>query len=225
MFANIVKLFFGSIFCGFGILLLFFLGGQVREDAKTLSGLEPLKEAGLAHVALGERVLVEGTISGENGVMVEGLVLGYRERYHGASDSRSSYWEREVAYNQPVLLDVGETGRVVLDFEDPYPSGEYSTIRGRDGTGVQWIGYERGSRLCVVGRIVEKRPVPTIRVDRLHGAYSRQQWLMRLESEGRYSAIFGMVALMLGIGLLAMAVFRRAGSMAVSGPDEGAPRG
>jgi len=132
------------------IFVFFFIGAEFRlmEQATAL-------RAGEAGPAEGRLVLFSGTISHRNPLLVRDLVVGCEEKKL-TDDSRA--WEPVRPFAGPLIID-HEGTEVVLTLRQPCPRGDHAVIPNPGDSWLRWVGFRRGQKVTVVGKVESLTPL------------------------------------------------------------------
>ena len=145
-----LALLFLTLAAGSALYAFFFIGAEFR----LLEKATPLR-AGAAEPAPGQLVLFTGTISNKNPLLVHDLVVGCEEKKL-ADDSRA--WEPARPFAGPLVMD-HEGTEVVLTLRQPCPRGDHAVIPNPEDSWLRWVGFRRGQRVTVVGKVEGVAPL------------------------------------------------------------------
>src|SRR5436189_6482416 len=113
----------GILVCAVSVAVAIFgshlLGDETAglENAKVYEGADPVDRV----------VLVEGTVSGKNKILVQTFVHADRETYSAGVGSTRARWSTQERFNQPLVLEVGSE-EVVVNTDSPITRGNSMKI-------------------------------------------------------------------------------------------------
>jgi hypothetical protein len=153
-----LALLFLTLAVGSVIYAFFFVGAELRllEQAKPFraGAVEPVQD---------QLVLLSGTISNRNPLLIRDLVVGCEEK----QDTDGRHWDPVRQFNGPLIIDL-ETTEVTLTLRQPCPRGDHAVIPNPETTWLRWVGFRRGQRVTVVGKVDGVAPL-SVRAEHYFG--------------------------------------------------------
>lgn len=198
---------FGLIFVVVGLLLAVLGSRGATAAADRAEALQPIGAAALDSRAIGDVVLIEGTLSPRNPTLVRSFVAFSSVEYRGREDSDGDpVWESDERITPPLLVEAGGLIQVANDdyqldgtqatWQDR-PTTTYNGLTG-DGT-KRYRGLESGQIVTVIGAVVRGAEGNELQAEFVAGG-TRAAYIAGQRDAARFLPILG--AIFCGVGLL-----------------------